>query len=84
MQLILPQELYDVVWKDVEAKITNIQYSQVIISLSEILEGEFFNQYIKIGTSDLVHAHHKSVAYHDLHQLYIYLADFIISFQATF
>lgn len=55
MQLILPQELYDVVWKDVEAKISNIQYARLIMSLSEILEGDFFNQYIKIGISSLVH-----------------------------
>ncbi|CAF9909444.1 hypothetical protein IMSHALPRED_008363 [Imshaugia aleurites] len=49
VQLVLPQELYDVVWKDVEAKISNTQYSRVIMSLSEILEGDFFNKYIKIG-----------------------------------
>lgn len=55
MQLILPQELYDVVWKDVEAKISNIQYARLIMSLSEILEKDFFNQYIKIGISSLVH-----------------------------
>ena len=53
--MILPQELYSVVWKDVEAKISNIQYSRVIMSLSEILEGSFFNEYIKIGTSSLIH-----------------------------
>ena len=55
MQLVLPQELYDVVWKDVEAKISNIEYSRVIMSLSEILEGDFFNNYIKIGTSSFDH-----------------------------
>ena len=54
MQLTLPQELYDVIWKKVEAKISNVQYSRVIMSLSEILEGDFFNKYIKIGTSSLV------------------------------
>ena len=53
MQLVLPQELYDVVWKDVEAKISNTQYSRVIMSLSEILEGNFFNKYIKIGISEI-------------------------------
>ena len=55
MQLILPQELYDVIWKDVEAKISNIHYSRVIMSLSEILDGDFFNKYIKIGTSNSVY-----------------------------
>ncbi|CAD6587543.1 MAG: hypothetical protein ASARMPREDX12_002930 [Alectoria sarmentosa] len=49
VQLILPQELYDVVWKEVETKISNIQYSRVIMSLSELLEGDFFNMYIKTG-----------------------------------
>ncbi|KAF6220904.1 hypothetical protein HO133_002584 [Letharia lupina] len=49
VQLILPQELYDVVWKEVEAKISNIQYSRVIMPLSGLLEGDFFNRYIKIG-----------------------------------
>lgn len=43
------------IWKDVEAKISDIQYSRVIMSLSELLEGEFFNKYIKTGTSSLVH-----------------------------
>ena len=53
--MILPQELYSAVWKDIEAKISNIQYFRVIMSLSEILEGTFFNEYIRIGTSSLVH-----------------------------
>lgn len=57
VQLVLPQELYDVLWDNVEAKIGNIVYSRVIMSLSEILEGEFFNKYIKTGTSSLGHIH---------------------------
>ena len=55
MHLTLPQELYHVVWKDIEAKITNIQYSRVIMSLSELLEGDFFDKYIKIGTLSLAY-----------------------------
>lgn len=55
VQLMLPQELYNVIWKDVEAKITSIQYSRVIMCLSELLEGDFFNKYIKIGISSLGH-----------------------------
>lgn len=70
MQLTLPQELYDVVWKDVEAKISNIQYSRVIMSLSEMLDEEFFNKYIKIGTISLVPV------------LMLCFADLIIFFQA--
>ncbi len=68
MQLILPQELYDVVWKDVEAKISNIHYSRVIMSLSEILERDFFNTYIKTGTSSLLLCPYKSVEYYAQYQ----------------
>ena len=53
--MILPQALYDVVWEGVKAKISNVQYSRVIMSLSELLEGDFFNKYIKIGILDFVH-----------------------------
>ena len=80
---MLPQELYHVVWKDVEAKIGNIQYSRVIMSLSELLEGDFFNKYLKIGTSNLSH-----VSVHLSHSMacitsVLHSAHCIISFQAT-
>ena len=54
MELILPGELYDIIWKEVEAKINNVHYSQVIMSLSDLVEGDFFNTYIKTGTITLV------------------------------
>ena len=80
VQLVLPQELYSVVWKDIEAKISNIQYSRVIMSLSEILEGSFFNEYIKIGTLSLVHI---LGDLHNQHQRSLHLADLIIFFKGT-
>ena len=52
VDLILPQELYDIVWENIETKISSISYSRVIMCLSELLEGDFFNQYIKTGTTN--------------------------------
>lgn len=50
VDLVLPQELYDVVWEQIESKISTVQYSRVIMPLSALLEGQFFNLYIKSGT----------------------------------
>ena len=49
VDLILPQELYDVAWKSLEAKLETFQYARVIMPLSALLEGDFFNQYVKAG-----------------------------------
>ena len=48
--MVLPEEVYDVVWQGVDAKVNQIQYSQIIIPLSALLDGDFFNLYIKTGT----------------------------------
>jgi len=52
-ELLLPEELYELVWPGVDAKTLQIPYSQVIMPLSALLEGDFFNLYIKTGTSFL-------------------------------
>lgn len=49
VELILPEEVYDLVWKDVEQKISSDEYFRVILRLSDILDGDFFNSYIKKG-----------------------------------
>ena len=49
LELLLPEELYQVMWHGVEAKISQLRYSQVIMPLSALLEGDFFNFYIKTG-----------------------------------
>lgn len=51
VNLILPDELYDLIWQDVAAKINVLEYSRVTVSLSEIIDGDFFNKYIKSGIS---------------------------------
>ncbi|KAI4129459.1 MAG: hypothetical protein LQ338_002240 [Usnochroma carphineum] len=48
-QVILPEELYDVVWKNVASRLQPLEYSRVILPLSALLEGDFFNTYIKSG-----------------------------------
>ncbi|KAL8728695.1 MAG: hypothetical protein Q9181_005254 [Wetmoreana brouardii] len=48
-QVILPEELYELVWNDVSTKLPSLEYSRIIMPLSALLEGNFFNQYIKSG-----------------------------------
>ncbi len=50
VDLILPVELYNLMWKDVETRIADVRYSRVMMTLSDVLEGDFFNTYIKTGT----------------------------------
>ena len=48
--MILPEELYHLIWENVAERIETIQYHQVMMSLSELLESNFLNKYIKTGT----------------------------------
>ncbi|KAI9051010.1 hypothetical protein LZ554_005118 [Drepanopeziza brunnea f. sp. 'monogermtubi'] len=49
VELVLPEELYEIIKKDLSADFAKPVYSRVILSLSALLEGEFFNEYIKRG-----------------------------------
>jgi hypothetical protein len=49
----MPEDCYDRLRTHLEAGLKNIQYSKVIMSLSDLLEAEFFNYYIKSGTPTL-------------------------------
>jgi ribonuclease P/MRP protein subunit RPP40 len=49
--VLLPCELYDLIWQRVQKRVMEIHYSKVIMPLSALLEGEFFNAYIKSGTT---------------------------------
>ncbi|KAJ9272106.1 hypothetical protein DTO212C5_1869 [Paecilomyces variotii] len=51
-ELILPREIYNAIWESVDSKLQRLQYAKVILPLSSLLEGEFFNKYIK--TSDVL------------------------------
>ncbi|OAL21029.1 hypothetical protein AYO22_08313 [Fonsecaea multimorphosa] len=47
--VILPDELYHLVWKKVDASIVPVKYAKVIMRLGDVLDGEFFTTYIKRG-----------------------------------
>lgn len=47
--MILPKELYEIIQHDLESRFGTPSYSRVILPLSALLEGDFFNEYIKKG-----------------------------------
>ncbi|KIX04683.1 uncharacterized protein Z518_05553 [Rhinocladiella mackenziei CBS 650.93] len=46
---ILPDELYQIIWANVDAAMTKTRYAKVIMRLDELLQGDFFTEYIKRG-----------------------------------
>jgi ribonucleases P/MRP protein subunit RPP40 len=48
-ELILPGELFEIIGKDVLKENATPAYSRVILPLSALLDGQFFNEYIKKG-----------------------------------
>lgn len=51
--LLMPDEMYELVWNKFDAKSKKVKYAKVIMKLQEVLEGEFFTEYIKKGQSYL-------------------------------
>jgi ribonuclease P/MRP protein subunit RPP40 len=49
VELILPEELLEIITKNVLSENTRPAYNRVIIPLKALLEGQFFNEYIKKG-----------------------------------
>ncbi|KAF1981102.1 hypothetical protein K402DRAFT_387105 [Aulographum hederae CBS 113979] len=47
--MILPKELYEIVRAALERETGLPRYERVFMSLQQVLEGDFFNQYIKTG-----------------------------------
>ena len=50
VELLLPEELYELVWDRIDDELKTLRYQKVIMKLEHILEGEFFNEYVKKGT----------------------------------
>ena len=50
-EVIVPEEVYASVQSALESKLQKLRYGRVFMSLSSLLEGEFFNTYIKSGIS---------------------------------
>jgi ribonuclease P/MRP protein subunit RPP40 len=49
MELIVPEELYEIIKSDFLTKVEAPVYSRVILPLQALLEGDFFNEFIKRG-----------------------------------
>lgn len=49
VEAILPEALYSSIGDSLNTKLQKPQYARVFMSLASLLEGEFFNAYIKIG-----------------------------------
>jgi len=49
VDLLLPAELLQVVQQEIVSQLGNWQYAKVMMSLGEIIEGDFFTEYIKKG-----------------------------------
>ena len=49
VNLVLPEELYNLIWDDIEEQSKKARYAKVIMKLQDVLEGAFFTEYIKKG-----------------------------------
>lgn len=49
VDLLLPAEVRDVVQRELEEHVGGVRYAKVMMSLREIVEGDFFTEYIKKG-----------------------------------
>ena len=47
--VVLPDDLYRIIWDSVEADVSRTKFAKVIMKLEEVLKGSFFNEYIKKG-----------------------------------
>ncbi|KAF7505740.1 hypothetical protein GJ744_000506 [Endocarpon pusillum] len=49
VEMILPEELYELIWTKIEQELKPVQYARVIMKLEDVLDGAFFTEYIKKG-----------------------------------
>jgi ribonucleases P/MRP protein subunit RPP40 len=49
VDLILPEELCELMWRKVEDQSKTVQYAEVVMKLEDLLNGAFFTEYIKKG-----------------------------------
>ncbi|KAI9045678.1 ribonuclease P protein subunit p40 [Aspergillus affinis] len=49
VEVLLPQKAYTAAESSIDSKLQTLRYARVFMSLSNLLEGEFFNTYIKSG-----------------------------------
>lgn len=53
VELIFPEEIYEIIEKDLWTEHSSPTYCQVILPLLSLVEGVFFTEYIKKGTSEI-------------------------------
>jgi ribonucleases P/MRP protein subunit RPP40 len=49
VEMVLPEELYELIWGKVEEQLKPARYARVIMKLEDVLDGAFFTEYIKKG-----------------------------------
>ena len=49
VEIVLPEELYQLIWRKVEEELKVVKYAKVIMKLQDVLDGVFFTEYIKTG-----------------------------------
>lgn len=49
--MVLPEELYDLIWDKIEDESKKASYAKVILKLQDIISGTFFTEYVKKGRS---------------------------------
>ena len=49
VELILPEEVYEIIQNDILSERLTTKYCRVILPLRAIVEGSFFDEYIKKG-----------------------------------
>lgn len=51
--ILMPDETYQMIWNKLDAEVKTVKYAKMIMKLQEVLEGDFFTEYIKKGASDM-------------------------------
>lgn len=54
--MLMPDEMCQMIWNKLDAEVKTMKYAKVIMKLQEVLEGDFFTEYIKKGMPALLFA----------------------------
>jgi ribonuclease P/MRP protein subunit RPP40 len=52
--MLMPDEMYQMIWNKLDAEVKTMKYAKVIMKLQEVLDGDFFTEYIKKGMPALL------------------------------
>lgn len=54
VEMILPEELYELTWKRIDEELKAAKYAKVIMKLEDVLDGDFFTEYVKKGKQNRI------------------------------